>query len=88
MSAIASFLWAGIFAVEPEGKTGIYHRDEQVVDGLEGAACVRLGRFSDGQSGRFSACAEPLAASGTQSFERASIAMGGRAYRDPIERNY
>jgi hypothetical protein len=51
MSAIAathgivSSIWAGVFVVEPLGKTGIHHHGEQdtVVYVLEGEACVRGG---------------------------------------------
>jgi uncharacterized RmlC-like cupin family protein len=49
MQGIASSLWAGIFVVEPEGKTGIHHHGEQdtVVYVLEGEACVRWGDFGE-----------------------------------------
>lgn len=55
MSAIAathgivSSIWAGVFVVEPLGKTGIHHHGEQdtVVYVLEGEACVRWGRFGE-----------------------------------------
>jgi uncharacterized RmlC-like cupin family protein len=45
MNGIVSSLWAGIFVVEPSGKTGIHHHGEQdtVVYVLEGEACVRWG---------------------------------------------
>jgi uncharacterized RmlC-like cupin family protein len=47
MNGIASSLWAGIFVVEPSGKTGIHHHGEQdtVVYVLEGEGCVRWGNF-------------------------------------------
>jgi len=49
MQGIASSLWAGMFVVEPEGKTGIHHHGEQdtVVYVLEGEACVRWGDFGE-----------------------------------------
>jgi uncharacterized RmlC-like cupin family protein len=55
MSAIAaahginSSLWAGIFVVEPSGKTGIHHHGDQdtVVYVLEGEACVRWGNLGE-----------------------------------------
>jgi uncharacterized RmlC-like cupin family protein len=55
MSAIAaqrgivSSLWAGVFVVEPLGKTGIHHHGEQdtVVYVLEGEARVRWGNFGE-----------------------------------------
>ena len=55
MSAIAathgivSSIWAGVFVVEPLGKTGIHHHGEQdtIVYVLEGEACVRWGRFGE-----------------------------------------
>lgn len=45
MQGIVSSLWAGIFVVEPSGKTGIHHHGEQdtVVYVLEGEASVRWG---------------------------------------------
>jgi uncharacterized RmlC-like cupin family protein len=45
MNGIISSLWAGIFVVEPSGKTGIHHHGEQdtVVYVLEGEARVRWG---------------------------------------------
>jgi uncharacterized RmlC-like cupin family protein len=52
MHGIISSLWAGIFIVEPLGKTGIHHHGDQdtVVYVLEGEALVRWG-----QSGEYSA---------------------------------
>jgi uncharacterized RmlC-like cupin family protein len=49
MHGIVSSLWAGIFVVEPSGKTGIHHHGEQdtVVYILEGEACVRWGNFGE-----------------------------------------
>lgn len=49
---IISSLWAGMFVVEPLGKTGIHHHGDQdtVVYLLEGEALVRWG-----QSGEYSA---------------------------------
>ena len=49
MQGIASSLWAGIFVVEPSGKTGIHHHGDQdtVVYVLEGEACVRWGNFGE-----------------------------------------
>jgi uncharacterized RmlC-like cupin family protein len=49
MNGIVSSLWAGIFVVEPSGKTGIHHHGEQdtVVYVLEGEACVRWGDSGD-----------------------------------------
>ncbi|HMH13643.1 MAG TPA: cupin domain-containing protein [Edaphobacter sp.] len=55
MSAIAathgivSSIWAGVFVVEPLGKTGIHHHGEQdtVVYVLGGEACVRWGKFGE-----------------------------------------
>jgi uncharacterized RmlC-like cupin family protein len=49
MNGIVSSLWAGIFVVEPSGKTGIHHHGEQdtVVYVLEGEACVRWGNFGE-----------------------------------------
>jgi uncharacterized RmlC-like cupin family protein len=49
MNGIVSPLWAGIFVVEPSGKTGIHHHGEQdtVVYVLEGEACVRWGDFGE-----------------------------------------
>jgi uncharacterized RmlC-like cupin family protein len=84
MNGIVSPLWAGIFVVEPSGKTGIHHHGEQdtVVYVLEGEACVRWGdsgEYSLTVGGRFSACAELVATSGTQSFEGTSVSMGGCA---------
>lgn len=45
MNGISSSLWAGIFVVDPSGKTGIHHHGEQetVVYVLEGEAIVRWG---------------------------------------------
>ncbi len=45
MNGIASSLWAGVFEVDPLGKTGIHHHGEQdtVVYVLEGEASVRWG---------------------------------------------
>lgn len=73
MNGIASWLWAGIFVVEPSGKKGIHHHGEQdtVVYVLEEEACVRWGdsgEYSLTVRGRFSACAQLVATSGTQSF--------------------
>lgn len=52
MHGIVSSLWAGIFVVEPLGKTGIHHHGDQdtVVYVLEGEALVRWG-----QAGEYSA---------------------------------
>jgi uncharacterized RmlC-like cupin family protein len=49
MHGIASSLWAGIFVVEPSGKTGIHHHGEQdtVVYVLEGEARVRWGNLGE-----------------------------------------
>jgi uncharacterized RmlC-like cupin family protein len=49
MHGIASSLWAGIFVVEPLGKTGIHHHGEQdtVVYVLEGEAHVRWGNSGE-----------------------------------------
>jgi len=49
MNGILSSLWAGIFVVEPSGKTGIHHHGEQdtVVYVLEGEATVRWGDFGE-----------------------------------------
>ncbi len=55
MSAIAatqgvvSSLWAGIFVVDPSGKTGIHHHGEQdtIVYVLEGEAYVRWGDLGE-----------------------------------------
>ena len=49
MNGIVSSLWAGIFLVEPSGKTGIHHHGEQdtVVYVLEGEATVRWGDFGE-----------------------------------------
>ena len=49
MHGIVSSLWAGIFVVEPSGKTGIHHHGEQdtVVYVLEGEAFVRWGNFGE-----------------------------------------
>jgi uncharacterized RmlC-like cupin family protein len=49
MNGIVSSLWAGIFVVEPSGKTGIHHHGEQntVVYVLEGEASVRWGKFGE-----------------------------------------
>jgi uncharacterized RmlC-like cupin family protein len=49
MQGIVSSLWAGIFVVEPFGKTGIHHHGEQdtVVYVLEGEACVRWGNLGE-----------------------------------------
>jgi uncharacterized RmlC-like cupin family protein len=49
MHGIASSLWAGIFVVEPSGKTGIHHHGEQdtVVYVLEGDARVRWGALGE-----------------------------------------
>jgi uncharacterized RmlC-like cupin family protein len=49
MNGIVSSLWAGIFVVEPSGKTGIHHHGEQntVVYVLEGEASVRWGDFGE-----------------------------------------
>jgi uncharacterized RmlC-like cupin family protein len=49
MNGIVSSLWAGIFVVEPSGKTGIHHHGEQdtVVYVLEGEASVRWGNFGE-----------------------------------------
>ena len=49
MNGIVSSLWAGIFVVEPSGKTGIHHHGEQdtVVHVLEGEATVRWGDFGE-----------------------------------------
>jgi uncharacterized RmlC-like cupin family protein len=49
MQGIVSSLWAGIFVVEPSGKTGIHHHGEQdtVVYVLEGEAYVRWGNFGE-----------------------------------------
>jgi uncharacterized RmlC-like cupin family protein len=49
MHGIVSSLWAGIFVVEPSGKTGIHHHGEQdtVVYVLEGEASVRWGNFGE-----------------------------------------
>lgn len=49
MHGIASSLWAGIFVVEPSGKTGIHHHGEQetVVYVLEGEATVRWGDLGE-----------------------------------------
>jgi len=49
MNGILSSLWAGIFLVEPSGKTGIHHHGEQdtVVYVLEGEATVRWGDFGE-----------------------------------------
>ena len=49
MHGIASSLWAGIFVVEPSGKTGIHHHGEQdtVVYVLEGEATVRWGNLGE-----------------------------------------
>jgi uncharacterized RmlC-like cupin family protein len=46
---IVSSIWAGVFVVEPLGKTGIHHHGEQdtVVYVLEGEACVRWGNFGE-----------------------------------------
>lgn len=52
MHGIVSSLWAGMFVVEPLGKTGVHHHGDQdtVVYVLEGEAHVRWG-----QSGEYSA---------------------------------
>jgi uncharacterized RmlC-like cupin family protein len=49
MNGILSSLWAGIFVVEPSGKTGIHHHGEQdtVVYVLEGDATVRWGDLGE-----------------------------------------
>jgi uncharacterized RmlC-like cupin family protein len=49
MNGIDSSLWAGIFVVEPSGKTGIHHHGEQdtVVYVLDGEATVRWGDFGE-----------------------------------------
>jgi uncharacterized RmlC-like cupin family protein len=49
MQGIVSSLWAGIFVVEPSGKTGIHHHGKQdtVVYVLEGEATVRWGNFGE-----------------------------------------
>jgi uncharacterized RmlC-like cupin family protein len=49
MHGIVSSLWAGMFVVEPTGKTGIHHHGEQdtVVYVLEGEARVRWGNFGE-----------------------------------------
>jgi uncharacterized RmlC-like cupin family protein len=49
MHGIVSSLWAGIFVVEPSGKTGIHHHGEQdtVVYVLEGEAYVRWGNCGE-----------------------------------------
>jgi uncharacterized RmlC-like cupin family protein len=49
MQGIVSSLWAGIFVVEPSGKTGIHHHGEQdtVVYVLEGEARVRWGNLGE-----------------------------------------
>jgi uncharacterized RmlC-like cupin family protein len=49
MNGIESSLWAGIFVVEPSGKTGIHHHGKQdtVVYVLEGEANVRWGNFGE-----------------------------------------
>ncbi len=49
MNGILSSLWAGIFVVEPSGKTGIHHHGEQdtVVYVLEGEATVRWGDLGE-----------------------------------------
>jgi uncharacterized RmlC-like cupin family protein len=48
-NGIVSLLWAGIFVVEPSGRTGIHHHGKQdtVVYVLEGEACVRWGNFGE-----------------------------------------
>ena len=49
MNGILSSLWAGIFVVEPSGRTGIHHHGEQdtVVYVLEGEATVRWGDLGE-----------------------------------------
>ena len=49
INGIVSSLWAGIFVVEPSGKTGIHHHGEQdtVVYVVEGEAAVRWGDFGE-----------------------------------------
>jgi uncharacterized RmlC-like cupin family protein len=49
MHGIVSSLWAGIFVVEPSGKTGIHHHGEQdtAIYVLEGEASVRWGKFGE-----------------------------------------
>src|ERR1700735_5922441 len=49
MNGIESSLWAGIFVVEPSGKTGIHHHGEQdtVVYVLEGEDNGRWGHFRE-----------------------------------------
>jgi uncharacterized RmlC-like cupin family protein len=49
MHGIVSALWAGVFVVEPSGKTGIHHHGEQdtVIYVLEGEALVRWGDFGE-----------------------------------------
>lgn len=49
MNGILSSLWAGMFVVEPAGKTGIHHHGEQdtVVYVLEGEATVRWGDLGE-----------------------------------------
>ena len=73
MNGIPSWLWEGIFVVEPSGKTGIHHHGEQdtVVYVLEGETTVRWGPLENTPKllarAIFCMC-QLVAASGTKSF--------------------
>jgi len=49
IQGIVSFMWAGIFVVEPSAKTGIHHHGEQetIVYVVEGEALVRWGHCGE-----------------------------------------